>query len=69
MPIRKDDNVPIIVPARKTWTSYAEDAPPVDDDFLTERPALMNDDRPHREVRCGYPANADIPPRQSSAIL
>ena len=50
MPIRKEGDVPIMVPARRTWTSYADDAPPVDDDFMTERPALMDDDRPHRVV-------------------
>ena len=50
MLIRKQDNAPIIFPARRTWTSYPEHAPPVDDDFLTERPALMDDDRPHRAV-------------------
>ena len=50
MPIRKQDKAPIILPARRTWTSYAEEAPPVDDDFLTERPALMEDDRPQRVV-------------------
>ena len=42
--IRKDGDALIIVPARKTWTSYAREAPPVDDDFMTGRPALVDDD-------------------------
>ena len=42
--IRKEGDALIIVPARKTWTSYAEDAPAVGDDFMAERPELMNDD-------------------------
>lgn len=41
--IRKEGDALIIVPARKTWTSYAGDAPPVGDDFLAERPELMDD--------------------------
>ena len=41
--IRKEGDALIIVPARKTWTSYPEDAPPVGDDFLAERPELMDD--------------------------
>ena len=42
--IRKEGDALIIVPARKTWTSYAEDAPAVGNDFLAERPELMDDD-------------------------
>ena len=68
MPSRKDDDVPIIVPKRRTWTSYAEDAPPVDDDFMAERPALMNDERPHRVVM-RQPPSTGISTPQSSAIL
>ena len=41
--IRKEGDALILVPARKAWTSYREDAPPVDDDFLAERPELMDD--------------------------
>ena len=41
--IRKEGDALIIVPARKTWTSYAGDGPPVGDDFLAERPELMDD--------------------------
>ncbi len=43
--IRKDGDALVIVPARKTWTSFANDAPPVADDFMTERPDLLDDDR------------------------
>ena len=43
--IRKDGDALVIVPARKTWTSFADDAPPVGDDFMTERPDLLDDDR------------------------
>jgi antitoxin VapB len=42
--IRKEGDALIIVPARKAWTSYAGDAPPVGDDFMAERPELMDDD-------------------------
>ena len=42
--IRKEGDALIIVPARKTWTSYAEDAPTVGNDFMAERPELMDDD-------------------------
>ena len=43
--IRKDGDALVIVPARKTWTSFADDAPPVGDDFMTERPDLLDEDR------------------------
>ena len=42
--IRKDGDALIIVPARKTWASYADDAPAVGTDFMAERPAMMDDD-------------------------
>jgi antitoxin VapB len=42
--IRREGDALVIVPARKTWTSYPGDAPSVGDDFLIERPALMDDD-------------------------
>ena len=42
--IRKDGDALVIAPARKTWTSFADDAPPVGDDFMTERPDLLDDD-------------------------
>lgn len=41
--IRKEGDALILVPARKAWTSYPQDAPSVDDDFLAERPDLMDD--------------------------
>ena len=34
----------LIVPARKTWVSYADEAPAVGADFMVERPKLMDDD-------------------------
>ena len=42
--MRKEGDALVIVPVRKTWTSYPDDAPDVRDDFLKERPALMDDD-------------------------
>lgn len=42
--MRKEGDALVIVPVRKTWTSYPDDAPDVRDDFLNERPALMDDD-------------------------
>ena len=42
--IRKEGDALVIVPARKPWTSFADDAPPVDGDFMAERPDLMDDD-------------------------
>ena len=36
------DDAPLTVPERKTWTSYPEDAPPVGDDFMVERPKLLD---------------------------
>ena len=35
----------VIAPVRKSWTSYADDAPLVDDDFLVDRPRLMDSGR------------------------
>ena len=42
--IRKEGDALVLVPVRKTWTTYAVDAPTVGDDFLHERPDLMDDD-------------------------
>ena len=39
---RKEGDALIIVPARKTWASYADEAPAVGADFMTERPAWMD---------------------------
>ena len=36
--IRKEGDTLIIVPARKTWVSYADEAPAVGDDFMASRP-------------------------------
>ena len=43
--IRREGDALIILPARKTWESYADEAPAVSDDFMAERPELMNDGR------------------------
>lgn len=43
--MRKEGDALILLPARKTWASYADEAPVVDDDFMAERPELMDDDR------------------------
>lgn len=40
--IRKQGDALVILPARKTWESHAEEAPAVGDDFLAERPDLMD---------------------------
>ena len=40
--IRKEGDALVILPARKTWESYAEEAPAVGDDFMAERPDLMD---------------------------
>ena len=31
----------LVVPVRKSWESFAEEAPPVDADFMSDRPDLM----------------------------
>ena len=43
--IRKEGDALIILPARKTWESFADEAPAVGDDFLAERPELMDGGR------------------------
>lgn len=40
----KERDASIVVPARKSWTSYPDDAPAVSDEFLRERPALIDED-------------------------
>ena len=40
--IRKEGDALILLPARKTWESYADEAPAVGDDFMAERPELMD---------------------------
>ena len=42
--LRKEGDALILVPARRSWESFVEEAPPVDDDFLSERPELIDDD-------------------------
>ena len=41
--IRKRGNAIIITPARKNWKSFA-DIPQADDDFLLERPDILETD-------------------------
>lgn len=43
--IRKEGDALILLPARKTWESYVDEAPAVGDDFMAERPELMDGDR------------------------
>ena len=43
--IRKEGDALILLPVRKSWESYADEAPTVDDDFMAERPDLMDDRR------------------------
>ena len=42
--IRKEGNSIVLTPARKSWTSY-ESVEAADEDFLAERPDLLDDDR------------------------
>ena len=39
--IRKEGDTLILAPARKTWRSYAAEAPSIDDDFMAARPDLL----------------------------
>ena len=43
--LRKEGDALIIVPARKSWTSFAEEVSKADEDYMAERPDLMDDDR------------------------
>ena len=43
--IRKDGNALIMTPVRKTWKTFADEAPAVGDDFMTERPELLEGER------------------------
>lgn len=45
MLIRKEGDVLVIRPARKSWESYADEAPSVGDDFMAERPELLDGGR------------------------
>ncbi len=42
--LRREGDALILVPARRSWESFAQEAPPVDDDFMSERPDLIDDD-------------------------
>lgn len=42
--IRKEGDALVIVPVRKTWESYATEAPAVGNDFMAERPGLLDDE-------------------------
>ena len=41
--LRKEGDALIVVPARRSWESFADEAPPVDDDFLAQQSDLMDD--------------------------
>ena len=43
--IRRQGDSLIITPARKTWPSYADEAAGVDEDFMTDRLALLDSER------------------------
>ena len=43
--IRKEGDSLIIAPAHKTWETFADEAPVVGDDFMSERPELLNGER------------------------
>lgn len=43
--IRKEGDALVILPVRKTWESFADEAPVVGDDFMAERPELLDGGR------------------------
>ncbi|MDE2756940.1 MAG: type II toxin-antitoxin system VapB family antitoxin [Acidobacteriota bacterium] len=43
--IRREGDALVIAPVRKTWRSYAGEAPPVGEDFLADRPELTDGGR------------------------
>lgn len=43
--LRKEGDALIVTPARKSWTSFADEAAKADDDFMAERPDLMDGSR------------------------
>ncbi len=43
--IRKEGDALVILPVRKTWESFADEAPAVGDDFMAERPELLDGGR------------------------
>ena len=38
---RKEGDTLVMRPARKSWLTFPDDAPLADDDFMAERPDLM----------------------------
>ena len=40
--IRKEGDALVIAPVRKTWKSYADEAPPAGEDFMADRPELTD---------------------------
>ena len=43
--LRKDGDALMILPARKTWGSFADEVPAADESFLADRPDLMDPER------------------------
>lgn len=43
--VSKDGDTLLIRPARKSWLTFPDDAPPADDDFMNERPDLVQPER------------------------
>ena len=43
--LRKEGDALIVLPARKSWESFADEVERGDDDFMVERPELIDDDR------------------------
>ena len=43
--LRKEGDALIVLPARKSWESFASEVERADDDFMVERPDLMDDGR------------------------
>ncbi len=41
--LRKQGDALLIVPVRKSWPSFADEVPAVDDDFMSDRPDLISD--------------------------
>ena len=43
--IRKEGDALVIAPVRKTWRSYADEAPPVGEDFMADRAEMTDSGR------------------------
>ena len=43
--VRKEGDALILLPARKSWKSFADEAEKADNDFMVERPDLIDDGR------------------------